>query len=80
MRAINCKLVFLEHCILLVGNINWYSYAEDFTSQFTVVEHVEEPCLLDIPCLIPFEEIRYLGWVVTGFSTVTTMRFILCYF
>jgi len=73
-------MMFLEHCILLFGNINWHSYSEDLTSRLTVVGHVEEPCLLDISCLPPFEEIRHLGWVVTGFSTVTKMRFILCYF
>jgi hypothetical protein len=80
MSARNCKMVFLGHCILLFGNINWHSYSGNLTSQLTVVGHVEEPCLLDIPFLPPFEEIRHLGWVVTGFSTMTKMRFILRYF
>jgi len=48
----------MERRILLLGNINWYSCSEYLTSQLTVVRHVEEPCLVDIPCLPPFEEIR----------------------
>jgi hypothetical protein len=49
------KKSFLEHCTSLFGNINWHPYSEDFTSQLTVLGHVEEPCVLEIPCLLPFE-------------------------
>jgi hypothetical protein len=55
MSARNLKKLFLEHFISLFGNINWHSYSEDLTSQLTVLGHVEEPCVLEIPCLLPFE-------------------------
>jgi hypothetical protein len=33
--------MFLEHHVLLFGNINWPSYSEDLTAQLIFVEHVE---------------------------------------